>query len=92
MQPSQPFFFYITHEIRLFLFLIPFSIQAQKPSPDTLNIAKELAPVTVLSSRILQKENQLPVSVTTLGKARLQIGQTKLSLFDALNTVPGVLP
>lgn len=74
----------------LFLFLIPFSIQAQKPSPDTLNIAKELAPVTVLSSRILQKENQLPVSVTTLGKARLQIGQTKLSLFDALNTVPGV--
>lgn len=74
----------------IFLFLIPFGIQAQKTSQDTLNIAKELAPVTVLSSRIPQKENQLPVSVTTLGKARLQIGQTKLSLFDALNTVPGV--
>ncbi|MDI9863754.1 TonB-dependent receptor [Flectobacillus sp. DC10W] len=76
----------------IFLLLIhqTFGILAQKTSQDTLYTAKELAPVTVLSSRIPQKENQLPVSVSTIGKARLQIGQTKLSLFDALNTVPGV--
>ncbi|MFY7827601.1 MAG: TonB-dependent receptor family protein [Flectobacillus sp.] len=67
-----------------------FEVNAQNSKPDTIGAVQELAPVTVLSSRVPQKENQLPLAVTLLGKSRLQIGQTRMSLFEGLNTVPGV--
>jgi iron complex outermembrane receptor protein len=71
----------------ILLFLSSVSTFAQK---DTLLIDKELQPITISSSRFITKDIQTPLSITVIDQSRLQIGQSKLSIFDALATVPGV--
>lgn len=50
----------------------------------------ELQPVIISSSRFVGKDIQTPLAVTVIDQARLQTGQSKLSMFDALGAVPGV--
>ncbi|MEA5141314.1 TonB-dependent receptor family protein [Arcicella rigui] len=50
----------------------------------------ELQPVVISSSRFVGKDIQTPLAVTVIDQSRLQTGQSKLSLFDALGAVPGV--
>jgi iron complex outermembrane receptor protein len=71
----------------ILLFLSSVFTFAQK---DTLLIDKELQPITISSSRFITKDIQTPLSITVIDQSRLQIGQSKLSIFDALATVPGV--
>lgn len=71
----------------ILLFLSSVSTFAQK---DTILIDKELQPITISSSRFITKDTKTPLSITVIDQSRLQIGQSKLSIFDALATVPGV--
>ena len=57
---------------------------------DTTTTSKELEPVTVSSSRFLTKDLQIPLSITVIDQSRLQVGQSKVSLFESLGAVPGV--
>lgn len=50
----------------------------------------ELQPVIISSSRFVGKDIQTPLAVTIIDQTRLQTGQSKLSMFDALGAVPGV--
>ncbi|MET3129279.1 iron complex outermembrane receptor protein [Arcicella rosea] len=50
----------------------------------------ELQPVIISSSRFVGKDIQTPLAVTVIDQTRLQTGQSKLSMFDALGAVPGV--
>ncbi|MEY4538502.1 MAG: hypothetical protein RLZZ306_259 [Bacteroidota bacterium] len=57
---------------------------------DTTITSKELAPVTVSSSRFNAKDVLIPLSITVIDQSRLQVGQSKVSLFESLGAVPGV--
>ena len=57
---------------------------------DTTTTSKELEPVTVSSSRFITKDIQTPLSITVIDQSRLQIGQSKISLFESLGAIPGV--
>jgi iron complex outermembrane receptor protein len=72
------------------ILLICSDIMAIITPKDSIPSTRELAPVTIYSSRVPTKDNQLPVAVSVIGKDRLQVGQTKMSLFESLTAVPGV--
>lgn len=57
---------------------------------DTTTTSKELEPVTVSSSRFITKDIQTPFSITVIDQSRLQVGQSKISLFESLGAIPGV--
>ena len=57
---------------------------------DTTTTSKELEPVTVSSSRFITKDLQTPLSITVIDQSRLQVGQSKVSLFESLGAIPGV--
>lgn len=71
----------------IILFLNTFTLWAQTDS--SLKVT-ELQPVIISSSRFVGKDIQTPLAVTVIDQARLQTGQSKLSMFDALGAVPGV--
>ncbi len=71
----------------IFLILNSVTVFAQI---DTTTISKELEPVTISSSRFITKDIQTPLSVTVIDQSRLQIGQSKISLFESLGAIPGV--
>lgn len=52
--------------------------------------SKELQPVIVSSSRFMTKDIQTPIALTVIDQSRLQIGQSKMSIFESLGAVPGV--
>lgn len=57
---------------------------------DTTLLSKELEPVTISSSRFISKDIQIPLSITVIDQSRLQVGQSKVSLFESLGAVAGV--
>ncbi|MES2519968.1 MAG: TonB-dependent receptor [Bacteroidota bacterium] len=57
---------------------------------DTTTTSKELEPVTISSSRFITKDIQTPLSITVIDQSRLQIGQSKISIFESLGTISGV--
>ena len=69
------------------LCIMGFPIFAQNDS--TMRI-KELQPVTIYSSRFTAKDIQTPMSITVIDQSRLQIGQSKMSIFESLGAVSGV--
>jgi iron complex outermembrane recepter protein len=71
----------------LLCFINSFVLVAQT---DSSLKATELQPVIISSSRFVGKDIQTPLAVTVIDQARLQTGQSKLSMFDALGAVPGV--
>jgi iron complex outermembrane receptor protein len=73
--------------IFLSFFLFSFKIFAQT---DTTLQSKELQSVTISSSRFVTKDIQTPLSITVIDQSRLQIGQSKISLFESLGAVSGV--
>ncbi|MBB6004978.1 TonB-dependent receptor [Arcicella rosea] len=73
--------------LSLLCFINSFALVAQT---DSILKVTELQPVIISSSRFVGKDIQTPLAVTVIDQARLQTGQSKLSLFDALGAVPGV--
>ncbi|MCU0467223.1 MAG: TonB-dependent receptor [Arcicella sp.] len=71
----------------LFFFLLSVSTFAQTDS--TLK-STELQAITVSSSRFSAKDIQTPMSITVIDQARLQVGQSKISIFESLGAVSGV--
>ena len=57
---------------------------------DSTLLTKELQAVTISSSRFIAKDIQTPLSITVIDQSRLQIGQSKMSIFESLGAVPGV--
>lgn len=62
---------------------------AQKIEQDTL-LSKDLQPVTISATRTPTTDLNVPIAVSTLGKARFQNGQLQLTLNEALSGVPGL--
>ena len=52
--------------------------------------SKELQAITVFSSRFTTKDIQTPLSITVIDQSHLQIGQSKISIFEALGAVSGI--
>ncbi len=75
---------------KLFILFLSLSSVIVFAQTDTTITAKELEPVTVSSSRFLSKDIQIPLSITVIDQSRLQVGQSKVSLFESLGAVPGV--
>lgn len=50
----------------------------------------QLEPLTVESTRLNQKEDQVPLAVTAIKQQRIQLGQPQLSPKDILDAIPGV--
>lgn len=73
--------------LSLLCFINSFALVAQT---DSILKVTELQPVIISSSRFVGKDIQTPLAVTVIDQARLQTGQSKLSMFDALGAVPGV--
>jgi iron complex outermembrane recepter protein len=73
--------------VTLFLTLNSAIILAQT---DTTITSKELEPVTISSSRFTAKDIQTPLSITVIDQSRLQVGQSKVSLFESLGAISGV--
>ena len=69
------------------LISLPTLIFAQNDS--TLR-TKELQAVTISSSRFIAKDIQTPLAITVIDQSRLQIGQSKMSVFESLGAVSGV--
>ena len=69
------------------LICLPTIIFAQNDS--TLR-TKELQAVTISSSRFIAKDVQTPLSITVIDQSRLQIGQSKISIFESLGAVSGI--
>jgi iron complex outermembrane recepter protein len=69
------------------ILLFPSFIFAQN---DSTIRSKELQPVTVSSSRFVAKDIQTPFSITVLDQSRIQIGASKISIFESLGAIPGV--
>jgi iron complex outermembrane recepter protein len=67
--------------------LFPTFIFAQN---DSTIRSKELEPVTVSSSRFVAKDIQTPFAITVLDQSRIQIGASKISIFESLGAIPGV--
>jgi iron complex outermembrane recepter protein len=71
-----------------FIFILsPIIILAQN---DSTTRSKELQAITVLSSRFMAKDIQTPMAISVIDQSRLQIGQSKMSLFESLGAVSGV--
>lgn len=51
---------------------------------------KELQAITISSSRFTATDIQTPLAITVIDQSRLQIGQSKISIFESLGAVPGV--
>lgn len=75
---------------RLFTLLLTLNSVVIFAQTDTTTTSKELAPVTISSSRFITKDIQTPLSITVIDQSRLQVGQSKISLFESLGAVPGV--
>lgn len=75
---------------KLFTFLLTLNSFVVFSQTDTISTSKELEPVTVSSSRFISKDIQTPFSISVIDKSRLQVGQSKISLFESLGAVPGV--
>jgi len=75
---------------KLFTFFFILNSVAVFSQTDTITTSKELEPVTISSSRFLAKDIQTPLSITVIDQSRLQVGQSKLSLFESLGAIPGV--
>ncbi|MFN8343664.1 MAG: TonB-dependent receptor [Spirosomataceae bacterium] len=73
----------------LFVMIGCISAETRGQSTDTLLI-RQLAPVTVSSTRLEINEKRLPAALTVLGGGRIQIGQPQLSLFESLGGVAGL--
>ena len=71
----------------ILFFFLPTLIFAQNDS--TLR-TKELQAVIISSSRFIAKDIQTPLSITVIDQSRLQIGQSKMSVFESLGAVSGV--
>ena len=80
----------INEMYRLFTFLLTLNSVVIFAQIDTTTTPKELEPVTISSSRFIAKDIQTPLSITVIDQSRLQIGQSKISLFESLGAVPGV--
>ncbi len=57
---------------------------------DSTILSKELQPVTISSSRFTAKDIQIPMAITVIDQSRLQIGNSKMSIFESLGAVPGI--
>ena len=75
---------------KIFIILLTLHSAIAFAQNDTIVTSKELAPVTVSSSRFITKDIQIPLSITVIDQSRLQVGQSKVSLFESLGAVPGV--
>ena len=75
---------------KLFTILLTLNSVIAYAQTDTTAISKELEPVTISSSRFITKDIQTPLSITVIDQSRLQIGQSKISLFESLVAIPGV--
>ena len=75
---------------RLFTLLLTLNSVVIFAQTDTTTTSKELEPVTISSSRFIAKDIQIPLSITVIDQSRLQVGQSKISLFESLGAVPGV--
>lgn len=75
---------------KLFTFFLILNSVAVFSQTDTITTSKELEPVTISSSRFLAKDIQTPLSITVIDQSRLQVGQSKISLFESLGAIPGV--
>ncbi len=75
---------------KLFTFLLTFHSAIIFAQSDTTTTSKELEPVTISSSRFITKDIQTPFSITVIDQSRLQIGQSKISLFESLGAISGV--
>jgi iron complex outermembrane receptor protein len=75
---------------KLFITFLTLNSAAIFAQTDTTIISKALEPVTISSSRFLAKDIQTPLSITVIDQSRLQVGQSKLSLFESLGAIPGV--
>lgn len=75
---------------KLFITLLTFNCVPVFAQTDTITTSKELESVTISSSRFITKDLQTPLSITVIDQSRLQVGQSKISLFESLGAVPGV--
>ncbi len=80
----------ISKMYKFFTFLLTLNSVIIFAQTDTISTSKELEPVTVSSSRFITKDIQTPLSITVIDQSRLQVGQSKISLFESLGAVPGV--
>ena len=80
--------------LSLLFLLFSANIYAQKDSAkaviDTLIQAKELQAITIFSSRFTSKDIQTPLTITVIDQSRLQIGTSKMSIFESLGAISGV--
>jgi iron complex outermembrane recepter protein len=74
-------------KIIILLLSFPTFILAQN---DSTIRSKELQPVIVSSSRFTTKDIQTPMAITVIDQSRIQIGNSKMSIFESLGAVPGV--
>ena len=74
-------------KITILLLSFPTLIFSQN---DSTIRSKELQPVIVSSSRFTAKDIQTPMSITVIDQSRIQIGQSKMSIFESLGAVSGV--
>jgi iron complex outermembrane recepter protein len=75
---------------KFFTFLFTLNSVIVFAQTDTTTTSKELEPVTISSSRFITKDIQTPLSITVIDQSRLQVGQSKMSLFESLGAIPGV--
>ena len=75
--------------LKIIISLISFPAIIFAQNDSTLR-TKELQAVTISSSRFTAKDIQTPLSITVIDQSRLQIGQSKISIFESLGAVPGV--
>jgi iron complex outermembrane recepter protein len=85
---------YLSQKIRkmykLFTFLLILNSTIGFAQNDSTIRSKELQPLTVSSSRFTTKDIQTPMAITVIDQSRIQIGQSKMSIFESLGAVPGV--
>jgi iron complex outermembrane receptor protein len=75
---------------KIFTFLLTLNSVIVFAQTDTTITSKELTPVTISSSRFITKDLQTPLSITVIDQSRLQVGQSKISLFESLGAISGV--
>jgi iron complex outermembrane recepter protein len=75
---------------KLFILLLTLNSAIIFAQTDSSSTSKELQPVTVSSSRFTAKDIQIPLSITVIEQSRLQVGQSKISLFESLGAISGV--
>jgi iron complex outermembrane recepter protein len=75
---------------KIFTFLLTLNSAIIFAQTDSSTTSKELQPVTVSSSRFTAKDIQIPLSITVIDLSRLQVGQSKISLFESLGAISGV--